>query len=651
MKPPVPHLLACLLACAGAADADDVLELSLEQLLQIDVVGASKYAQKQNEVAAAVSVITRKEIQTFGWRTVDEALASLPGVYVIYDRQYSYLGTRGFDSPGDFSTRILVLINGNRINNPTYDNGGTGRTFPLDIDLIERIEFIPGPGGAVYGQNAMLGVVNVITRSGAALDGAELAAAYQRPQAQREGRLSWGKLYGNGIDAVVSMSGLRARGETLFMTFPGAPVGAGLAPGLDNARDVEMFVRLARGSWSFDQVYGNFRKGDATGAFLSDPLVPGQFQRDRYTLSQLQFQDLCADDSLQVLARVFKGEYRYASTLVYGSTFEFPATGNWHGAELRLLSTAIANHKLLVGLEGQDNSRIEQKVLDQAHPENDLAIAVSGYRLGLYLQDEWRLDPALTSTLGVRVDRNNVTGTQVSPRMALIWRAAPATNLKALYGRAHRAPNSYERDFGDGLSEAPNPALRGESIQTLELVADHRVGPALSLRASAFEWRMDGQVTLGTDPLSGLSQYFNGEQVRTRGVELSGDSDGSHGARLRASLAYQSAAYANGAGLADSPRLLAKLNASSGEAFGPMRLAYEFQYYGARRTIGGARLGGYALSNLNLSSNRLARRLELSLGVSNLFDKRYAHPASSINWQDAFAQDGRALRLKLGYLY
>ena len=89
-------LLLCVASVAALheAAAADVTEMSLEQLMQIGVVGASKYEQKQSEVGAAVSVITRQEIKAFGWRTLDQALASLPGVYVTYDRQFTYLGVR-----------------------------------------------------------------------------------------------------------------------------------------------------------------------------------------------------------------------------------------------------------------------------------------------------------------------------------------------------------------------------------------------------------------------------------------------------------------------------------------------------------------------------------------------------------------------------
>jgi len=201
------------------AVAADVTEMSLEQLMQIGVVGASKYEQKQSEIGAAVSVITREEIKAFGWRTIDEALASLPGVYVTYDRQFTYLGVRGFSLPGDYNTRVLMTINGNRVNDPVFDSGPFGRELPIDMDLIERIEYIPGPGGAVYGQNAMFAVVNIVTRSGQEVSGAELAVGYQQPQSMAEGRASWGERFDNGVDVLMSVSGMHAQGQNLFFDF------------------------------------------------------------------------------------------------------------------------------------------------------------------------------------------------------------------------------------------------------------------------------------------------------------------------------------------------------------------------------------------------------------------------------------------------
>ncbi len=650
---PEPRTLCVALAAAfslGAQAATDLTSLSLEQLLEVTVVGASKYEQKQSEVAAAVSVITRGEIKAFGWRTLDEALTSLPGVHFTYDRQYSYLGTRGFGLPGDYNTRLLVTINGNRVNDPAFDAGPGGRQLPLDVDLIERIEFIPGPGGAVYGQNAMFGVVNVITRSGSDVDGIELAAAYQRPQALREGRASWGRRLDNGLDLLFSVSGMRSRGEDRFLDFGTANV-SGVAAGLDSERDKEFFARIARGPWSFDFVHGDRRKNDPTGSFVSDPLVPDQFQADRYELAQLQYQDSFAADTLHLSARLFVGAEYYRSILSYGTPISFPATSRWRGAELRLLSTAVAGHKLMLGLEAQDIPHQDQFILDLANPANNVAIPGSGYRVGLYAQDEWRIGETLSATLGLRADRNDATGSKLSPRAALIWQAAPATTLKALFGRAHRTPNVGERDYSDGVAQVANPALRGESIDTFEFVADQRVGLDLTLRGSFYQWTMRGLITLGVDPVSGLSQYQSGATVKARGLELSADKTWSSGTRLRGSVSLQDVAYAGGGGLLNSPKLLGKLNLSAPLPWAGLRAGYEWRYDSQRLTLDGSKLGGFAVSNLHLSSEALAKGLELSLGVQNLFDRRYAHPGADINWQNALEQDGRSVRVAATYRF
>lgn len=219
--------------------------------MNISIVGAAKYEQKQQQIAAAVTVITRKDITTYGWRTLNEGLASLPGIHSTYDYQYDYLGTRGFGLPGDFNTRVLITINGNRINDATYDQGPTGRYFPLDIDLIERIEF----------------------------------------------------------------------GHTGI---------SGVARGMDGENVKQLFARASRGPLSFDFIYSNRRKDDPTGMFFSDPLVAGQFQRDRCLNTQIQYNDNFSNDTLNVLGRLFLGQYRYENPLVYNGEKIFspdPVTG------------------------------------------------------------------------------------------------------------------------------------------------------------------------------------------------------------------------------------------------------------------------------------------------------------------------------------
>lgn len=662
----LPLLAAPPLAAAAVAD---ITQMSLEQLLDVTVIGASKYEQQQDEVAAAVSVITRSEIKAFGWRTLDEALASLPGIHTTYDRQYNYLGTRGFGLPGDFNTRVLLTLNGNRVNDVVYDSAVSGRAFPVDLDLIERIEFIPGPGGAVYGQNALFGVVNVVTRSGAGVDGTELAVAYQAPQSAREGRATWGRTLDNGLDVLVSASAYRARGEDLYFEYPGATGDpyyysneSGVARGMDGEKDKEFYARLARGPWSFDFSYGDRRKDDPTATYFSEPLAPGQYERDRHLLTQLQYQDSFAGDTLHLSGRLFLGRERYTALFSYGTPYFATGSSDWQGVEARLLSTAWTGHKLMVGLEVQDNSRRDQTNEDLVDPANNVVIPGSGWRAGLFVQDEWALGETLTTTLGLRFDRNDVTGNELSPRAALIWKASSNTTVKGLYGRAHRAPNAFERDYDDlGTSntQVTNPDLDGETIDTLELVMDHRINHSLLVRGSVYRWEMQGLVTLGTtmaiDPNTGvpveISQYQSGEDVEATGAELSADKTWDWGGRLRGSLSYQDVAYASGSGLDNSPQLLGKLNFSGPLAATGLRLGYEFQYSSKRQAIDGSDLDGYWLSNLHLSADTWARGLEVSLGLYNLFDTRYTHPGSDINWQNALEQDGRSARLKVSYQF
>jgi iron complex outermembrane receptor protein len=525
-----------------------------------------------------------------------------------------------------------------------------GNLFPLDMALVERIEYIPGPGGAVYGQNAMFGVVNVVTRSGAGVGGVEIAAAAQSPQELVEGRLTWGRRLDNGVEVLLSASALEARGEDRVYDFGSAGV-SGLAAGMDGERDREIFARIGRGAWSFDLVYGDRRKDDPTGAYFSDPLVPGQNQSDRYALAHFQYQESFRGDTLQLLGRLFWGQEDYDSRLSYGTSFAFPATGRWHGGELRLLSTAMADHKWMLGLELQNNTVIRQAIRDVATPANDIVISGSGSRAGLYAQDEWRFAEGWIATLGVRVDHDDTTGTKTSPRAALIWQAAPATTLKAMYGRAHRAPNAYESDYDDGFAQVANPALPGESITTLELVADQRVGTDLALRAAAYQWTMQGLITLGIDPVSGVTQYQSGDTVKARGLELSADKTWTAGARLRGSLALQDVAYAGGGGPLNSPEVLAKLNLSAPLPWAGLHAGYEIRYDSRRLSVDGTRLGGYAVSNLHLRTEALAPGLGLALSLANVFEKRHAHPGADSNWQNAIDQDGRTVRVQLDYRF
>jgi outer membrane receptor for ferrienterochelin and colicins len=132
----------------------DITELSLEELMDIrvqPVTGASKYEQKSIDAPSSMTVVTADEIERFGYRTLGDLLQGVRGFYITNDRNCSYVGFRGFNRPGDYSTRVLLLVDGVRANDNLYETAAVGADFFLDLDLIQRVEIVRGPSYALYG--------------------------------------------------------------------------------------------------------------------------------------------------------------------------------------------------------------------------------------------------------------------------------------------------------------------------------------------------------------------------------------------------------------------------------------------------------------------------------------------------------------------
>src|ERR1043166_798077 len=184
-------------------------ELPLEALVKLEiptVQSASKYNQKTTEAPASVSIITADDVKKYGYRTLADILQSVRGLNVSYDRNYALLGVRGFNR-GDFSSRVLLLIEGHRINNSLSDSAPIGTDFPLDVDLIEKVEVIRGPGSSLYGNNAFFGVVNVITRKGRDLPGYGVEVSGEAASFDTyKGRASYGRKFQNEVEMLLSGS-------------------------------------------------------------------------------------------------------------------------------------------------------------------------------------------------------------------------------------------------------------------------------------------------------------------------------------------------------------------------------------------------------------------------------------------------------------
>src|SRR6185436_3680385 len=174
--------------------------------------GASGFKQKVTEAPASITIITSDDIQKYGYRTLADILRNVPGFYVSNDRNYSYLGVRGYGLPGDYNSRITLLVDGHRLNDNIFDAALLGTEFPVDVDLIDRVEVIRGPNSSLYVASAFLGVINIITKRGHDMQNVSVAGEVASYGTYR-GRVSYGNKFSNGLEVLVSGSFYDSRGQ------------------------------------------------------------------------------------------------------------------------------------------------------------------------------------------------------------------------------------------------------------------------------------------------------------------------------------------------------------------------------------------------------------------------------------------------------
>ncbi|WP_296225588.1 TonB-dependent receptor plug domain-containing protein [Ralstonia sp. UBA689] len=649
--------LACLLLPAVARAETDLTELPIEQLMQVQVVtGASKYAQAINEAPANVSVITADDIKTYGWRTLADILRSLPGLYTNYDRNYAALGARGFLRPGDYDTRFLLLIDGYRTNDSIFDQAAVGTEAMLDVDLIDRVEFVPGAGSAVYGSNALFGVINIVTKRARDIGGVQVSGSTGSTNA-REGRVTWGNRAENGAEWLLSASVDDAPGRDLYFgEFNQPGISDGVARGMDFDRSKRVFAKGSFGEFGLTFGYVDRTKGVPTAPY--DQLFGDPRSRTIDTRQILNGTwQHALNDATDVSARLYWGRYVSQGYYVYNTP---PVTVNrdwfdsaWYGMELKLVTHSIERHTLVAGTELQRDYRDAMSNFDVTPYFSYLDDHRSNNRVGLYVQDQFALATDWVLDSGLRYDHTSFVPGIFSPRVGLIWRAAPTTTVKAIYGMAYRSPNDYELHYQTSSpgGQQVNTRLSAERIRTYEAVLEQQMGPGGKATLSVFQNNVSNLISQSEDPTTGLLVFSNVARVRTRGTELGYEQNWPGGTRLRTSYSFQHSEDADSdQTLSNSPRHMLKLNVSTPVWRDDCRAGVEAQYISNRLTTSGS-VGGYWIANLTLLAARLVPNLEMSASVYNLFDRRYADPAGPEVPQTSIVQDGRTFRLKLTYTF
>jgi iron complex outermembrane receptor protein len=656
----VASVVATTLACATAlADGGELDALSLEQLMDMNVhvvYGASKYEQRATQAPSSISVVTADDIRRFGYTNLADVLRGVRGLYVTNDRNYTYLGVRGFLRPGDYTTRVLVLIDGHRLNDNVYDSGSVGRESMLDVELIDRVEIIRGPSSSLYGSSAFFGVINVITKRGRGVDGGEVGvdtASYDTHKA----RATYGKTFDSGVDWLVSMSHYASDGMKLYypefdQRVSDNPRAAnnGLASGVDDETAAKFFTSLRYGDFSASLYLSDRHKNIPTASFDTEFNDPRTMTDDMRGYFELTYKHALSERAT-VNARASYDSYEYEGDFPvdyallgdgdYEAVQRDEMRGEWLNSEVQLTLQPSDRYTMVVGTEYRASLREYQATYDMIEPRfYYLDRDDTSSMLGVFGQVEAKLRDDFSLTAGLRYDHYGQTfGGTTNPRVAAVYHPTSNSAIKALYGEAFRAPNPYERHYNP--EQANRAALRPETIDTYELVYEHYFNSTYRLSLSGYSYRIDGLITQA-ETEDGEPYYDNLENVHARGVELELEGSYDNGTILRGSWTVQRARdIATDLELTNSPRQLGKLSASAPILNSKVFANLELQYNSSALTLARTRSPSSWIANFTLNSHDRWAKVELTAGIYNAFDDERPFPGSEEHAQALLQQEGR----------
>ena len=572
------------------------------------ISAASRYGQSLYEAPASVTVISRDEIRRFGYRTLGEVLSAAGGLFTSYDRNYTYVTVRGLAKPGDFNTRVLVLLDGRRLNQPVDDSAPLGTEGLVDLEALDRVEIIRGPGSTLYGTNAFYAVVNLVTRTGASAKGIEAqlsGGTFETGHAS----LAGGTRTAGGLDVFAIASGYTSRGPDLYYPEFDAPeTNDGRAIGLDGDEFGRALVRVMKGDFTVEGFCSTRRKEIPTASY--DTVFGDSRERTRDGGGMLSagyehaFADLSrvwATASYQ--SSFYDGDYPYEDGLISDYM-----RSRWLTLEGQYQRFVGGRHRISAGGELRRNLRLEQGVTDA------LAFRQSSWVVAGFLQAELHLAERVTLYAGGRYDHYDTFGGSFSPRIVIVAEPTTGTWVKALYGRAFRAPGAYELYYEDGsVTQKPALNLQPERLETFELALERRLRPGLRGSLAVYHSRAEHLIGLTTDPADDLLVYANGEEAQSTGVELGLEGQITSRLFTRASYAYQQAEEGpDDLRPVNSPRHLAHLATSLSLLDGRLVPGLEVHYLGPRTTLAGAEVDSYTLASLTLQARpKAGSRLEL----------------------------------------
>lgn len=636
-----PRFLALLaLALPLAAEDKDLTSLSLEDFLKVEVVSVRKSQQKLSRTPAAVFVITQNDIQRSGATSLPEALRMAPGIHVArLNGNVWAIGMRGFNA--FTSNQLLVMIDGRTIYNPVM-SGVLWSHQMVMLEDIERIEVIRGPGGAVWGANAVSGVINVITRKASATQGGLLAAS--------GGSMDPGR-------ASVRYGGKAGESIAWRTWFHQETNGQAVVPGVDRLGAWNTQRAGARVEWTPGesdqltvQAEGTALEADTNVYHYPSPLSMeiGKAEaggKAGFLLAQWTHTNRRGD---QTRLQLFEDQQSMRTGLIPVGVRTFDVDVQ-HGIALR------HGHSLLVGGGFRASHMNTQSTRDLSFDPTGRTYTISN----AFVQHDWQLSPdRLVLTVGAKLERYTMAGSALQPSARLMWTPTAKQGYWVAFSGAVRVPShvDYAVRFPIGaLGGNPLPIplvftgssrVKPERLRAVELGFRWQLWKRAAVEVSGFQnsfralssyqtlFALDpenivGALRQGTTSIPAVQ--VNGREATIRGGEVSVHLDVTRGWRLVG--AYGTAVQGRRLRPGFSPETTLDVDAfypgqmaqvrSSWDLGRKWLLDAEVYYTGVLRNFGQRGMPAWTRADLRLE-RKLNERASIYLNGQNLLHPKHA---------------------------
>lgn len=534
-----------------------------------EVSAASRNTESVDDAPASVSIVSRQELRAMGYPTVAEALRGIRGIYLSDDRSYNTAGFRGFSRPGDYGNRVLVLLDGQPMNDNYIWSSYIGTDGRTDIDDIERIEIVRGPGSVLYGSSAFFGVINLVTRSHnepthgeASLGTFEYGITKARATAVvriSENAGFWATVSGQqsaGRDFYYSEYASDPRRTDAQIGYNGLPTD-GNARGVDGQHGGMLTGRLWYKAFTLQWFLNSRIKHLPTGEY--DTLFGDPRARfgDTRGMIEARFEPKLSNE-VQSLSRVHGNMYNFDGYSPYAPADGGPSRdsyrGRWVGLEQRFVYTPSNLLRLTAGGEGirhitarqVGNNDAGAYLLDDngGAGRNDPFTVAAGY-----VNADVNATERIKVVAGARLDYySNLPkfdfGSAFNPRLAAIVKPYDGGNIKIMGAKAFRTPSVYELHY-TATFQVPPTSLKPEQIYSGEIEYSHRISPTVTGVVAGYANLVEDLISLNeTAPGSGQVQYGNSPaKVLVLGGEAEVRREWRQGWMLAATYSYQRARY------------------------------------------------------------------------------------------------------------